>query len=1223
MVGSDKWNPFIGPRPFELGERLYGRDREIAELIDRLRSERIILLHSPSGAGKSSLMQAGLLPALEGSFDIWGPTRVNQESPPDAGEVNRYVASANLGFEAPVPERLRRPAATLAGQSLSEYFAGRPRRKRAPEGVLLIFDQFEEVLTVDPLAVAAKRAFFDHLGDLLRNPRIWALFALREDYLAPLEGGGIELAPDEQGEEREKVTLSYARRVPTHFKNRFRIDLLGLASAREAMVEPARVGGREFPAVDRLVHDLATMKVQLPDGSFREQTGHYVEPVQLQVVCRRLWDAMPADDLSIDAEDLAEFGDVSEALGAYYDDSVERVSDGDVDVERSIREWFAERLITASGIRGQVLMEAETSSGLANERIERLRDSHLVRAEMRAGATWFELAHDRLIEPVRDSNAAWRDAHLSEVQRRASLWEKQDRPPGLLMKGEELTEAERWAHEDATLVTDVEKRFLAASKEAREAAGRERRQTRRIRNLGIASIIVGALALAAGVFAFFQWRKAVERRLLVEDQTRMAIAGSLLEADPLRAGLLLLEVRRPDTVSAAIGTLRETLDTPLAINLVGHGKEVLAVTFSTDGSRVTTASRDGTARVWDTVTGAELDILELAESIQAAAFSAEGTRLATASRSAPPQIWDAGTGAEHATLQGHTGEVVAMAFGPDGSRLATASGGSARIWEAATGAELASLQGHTGEIFAVTFSPDGSRLATGSDDGSARIWDVATGSELARFEGHSGAILAVAFSRDGMRLATASWDRTARIWDVTTRMRIALLTGHSFAVRAVAFSRDDSRLATGSGDATARTWDAATGAEIEILSGHSAPVLATAFSPDGAHLVTASGDMTARIWGGAPGVELAILKGHEGSVRAAAFSPDDSRVVTASWDETARIWDPVSESASLTLEGHDGSVQAASFSPDGSRVVTASWDTTARIWDSASGQQLLTLSGHAAPVVAAAFSHDGSLVVTASGDTTARIWDAESGAEIKVFDGHDDAVLDAVFSRDGTRVLTASEDATARIWDPATGIELVVLSGHTEAVEAADFSPDGVRVATASRDQTARIWDVETGSGLAVLSGHREVILGVAFSPDGSRLVTASADETVRIWDTDTGLELAEFRGHSDRVSDASFNTDGSLVLTASDDKTARIWASSTGLLQARLRAATPRCLDASFRTAALGEPRPVAERHAAACGICVRRFDQILQSAPREGIWKTYTEAWREYRDCLGSDPS
>ncbi|MCP4654165.1 MAG: hypothetical protein GY856_01975, partial [bacterium] len=477
MIGSA--NPFVGPRPFESGERLWGRDREIRELENLLSAERIVLLHSPSGAGKSSLVQAGLMPRLKKSFDVWGPTRLNQE-PRDDLKVNRYVLSAVEGLEEGIPEKHRRPPEVLAGQTLREYADARPRRRSAPDNVLLVFDQFEEILTVDPLAIEAKREFFDQLGDLLRNPRVWALVALREDYLAPLD--------------------PYARQVPTHLKIRFRIDLLGLDGAREAMVNPAREGGREFPAAEQLVHDLATMKVQQADGSFREETGRHVEPVQLQVVCFRLWNEMPADDRSIDAEDLEQFGDVTEALAGYYADSVTALADGDDARSRAIRDWFGDALITAGGIRGQVLRGADESEGLANDVIEQFLDTHLVRAEKRAGATWYELAHDRLIEPVQNDNAAWRAEHLSEVQQRATLWERQGRPPGLLLRDAELAEAERWAA-GAAVITAVEARFLEESRKAQDVADRERRQARRIKRLGIAALVVGALALVAGVVA--------------------------------------------------------------------------------------------------------------------------------------------------------------------------------------------------------------------------------------------------------------------------------------------------------------------------------------------------------------------------------------------------------------------------------------------------------------------------------------------------------------------------------------------------------------------------------------------------------------------------------------------------------------------------------------------------------------------------------------------------
>ncbi|MEE8526503.1 MAG: hypothetical protein V3T72_21420, partial [Thermoanaerobaculia bacterium] len=409
MTGSA--NPFVGPRPLEAGERIWGRDQEILDLDNLLAAERIVLFHSPSGAGKSSLLQAGLLPRLEQSFDVWGPTRVNQE-PAVNGGVNRYVLSTMQGLEEAVPDALSRPPRALAEQTLIDYLEHRPHRRSAPDNVLLVFDQFEEVLTVDPLAAAAKHEFFDQLGELLRNPRVWALFALREDYLAPLD--------------------PYAHSVPSHFRNRFRIDLLGRGAALEAMVEAADKGGRKFPAAEALVENLATLKVQQPDGSFEPQLGEHVEPVQLQVVCRRLWDALPPGQRAIEAGDLKRFGDVDEALAGYYAESVERIG-GDEAGERAIREWFGEKLILAGGIRGQVLRG--DGQGLPDRTISRLLDTHLVRAEQRARAIWYELAHDRLIDPVRDSNETWEDEHLVEVQRRAALW-KQDKPDGLLLRDE-------------------------------------------------------------------------------------------------------------------------------------------------------------------------------------------------------------------------------------------------------------------------------------------------------------------------------------------------------------------------------------------------------------------------------------------------------------------------------------------------------------------------------------------------------------------------------------------------------------------------------------------------------------------------------------------------------------------------------------------------------------------------------------------------------------------
>ena len=191
-------------------------------------------------------------------------------------------------------------------KSLSEYIARRPRRPGAPSSIALVFDQFEEILTLDPLAVDAKREFFRQLGEALGNTGVWALFALREDYLGALD--------------------PYRDDVPTRLGNTFRIDLLAVEAAEEAIVQPANDAGREFApdAAAQLAKDLATVSVQQPDGSFGNEMGIYVEPLQLQVVCRRLWDELPPGTQTIGVAHLQESGDVDAALTAYYDACVRR-----------------------------------------------------------------------------------------------------------------------------------------------------------------------------------------------------------------------------------------------------------------------------------------------------------------------------------------------------------------------------------------------------------------------------------------------------------------------------------------------------------------------------------------------------------------------------------------------------------------------------------------------------------------------------------------------------------------------------------------------------------------------------------------------------------------------------------------------------------------------------------------------------------------------------------
>ncbi len=976
-------NPYVGPRPFEPGETLYGREAEINELYYLWKAERIVLLHSPSGAGKSSLLQAGLLPRIETSFDVWGPTRVNQRPPVAmAAEVNRYALSAMLGFEEGVPERLRRGPRELAGLRLAEYVEKRPRRRRkASKSVALLFDQFEEILTVDPLAEDAKREFFDQLGELLRNPRVWALFVLREDYLAPLH--------------------PFLRQVPTHLKNRFRIDLLSLDGAREAMVRPALAGGRDFPAADQLLRDLATMKVQQPDGSFVEQTGRYVEPVQLQVVCYRLWDAMPAGDRSIDPENLAQFGDVTEALSGYYADSVRRVA-GDPAEERAIRDWFGERLITAGGIRGQVLRGADESEGLANGLIERLLDTHLVRAEQRAGATWYELAHDRLIEPVRSDNAAWRAEHLSEFQQRATLWEHQGRPPALLIKDDELLAAERWSV-GSVVITELELLFLKESKKAQEIVDRERRQARRIKRLGVAATIVAVLALLAGAFAVVQMveaqrqrREAISQREEAESQRQRA-EQEKAAADRARQEAVSQRLMAEEQQRIAQDNQREAEAQRAAA--VEAGRKARRAQQSAEAARDDARAAQKTAEEQQRI--AEEQRRRAEEETQRADDNARtSTRLRLISEA--EALAARTTSMTEASLH----ELAALlALGAyrlnqrfEGEAESSQIYNALRLALRQLGADRNRvLHGHKTAVRSLAVSSDGRTLASGGEDGEVRVVDLDRPADSARVIGRFNAgVRALAWGGGG--LAAGSFAGDVRLWDAGGLEASPRVVHESpAAVYALAFEPGgESRLAIGdaAGNVVLRDPGAARGdgdvlwrgaeseAEAPGTEAGTPQIRSLAWSPAGASLAAASRGHGVLVWDVAePGREPRHL-GDERDVFSVAWSHDGRRLAAGTAAGHILLWEPPKVGAvPIRLLGHTARVEALRFHPRRDLLVSGSLDRSLRIWDVNHPRGLpLVLHGHDYWVWSAAFSPDGEYLISGSGDRTIHLWPTSTAA---------------------------------------------------------------------------------------------------------------------------------------------------------------------------------------------------------------------------------------------------
>jgi eukaryotic-like serine/threonine-protein kinase len=283
-----------------------------------------------------------------------------------------------------------------------------------------------------------------------------------------------------------------------------------------------------------------------------------------------------------------------------------------------------------------------------------------------------------------------------------------------------------------------------------------------------------------------------------------------------------------------------------------HPKGFSSVAFSQDGRRIVTA-QDLAANVWDVAGSKEvLSLKGLSAQVICVAFSPDGQRIVTGSSDGTAKLWEAISGRELFNLEGDTGVnggVWSVSFSPDSQRIVTGGyNNMAKVWEVASGRGLLTIRGHENWIRSVAFSPDGQQILTGSSDGTCKLWDAGSGMELLALKGHTKEVHSVAFSQDGRRIVTASWDHTAKLWDAASGRELLTFNGHSDRILCAAFSLNGKRVVTGSEDGTARVWDAGSGRELLTLKGHSGAVSFVAFSLDGQRILTGSYDGTAKVW---------------------------------------------------------------------------------------------------------------------------------------------------------------------------------------------------------------------------------------------------------------------------------------------------------------------------------------------------------------------------------------
>jgi WD40 repeat protein len=1074
--------PYRGLAAFqpEDADRFFGREELVAELLDRLDRDRVLFVVGPSGSGKSSVVRAGLIPAVRagGVADSarWPVALFSPRAEPTAElsyQLRRIAdAAAPPGGGSGEPSSVLRP---VEARRLADSICA------SSGGLLMVIDQFEELFTLNRRP--DQEAFIEMLAALVdpAGSRVRAVMAMRADFY------GI------------CATFPWlAKRVAA---NQVLVGPMSRADLRKTIEQPAAVAGLRLE--DGLVDTV------LEDGGS--------EPAALPLVSHAMaetWRRRDEDTLTLAG--YREAGGVAGSISQTADSLYEMAFD---EAEREVCRRLMLRLVTpgegTSDTRRRLFtseLDRDPDPEMSRKVAADLIDARLLTVDRDS----LEIAHEALLQSW-PRLRAWIEEGRDDLRTRrridhaAAEWSAQDRDPDLLYRGAPLQAALEWVADHGDVLGPTEEGFLAESEQAslrsRAQAEEAARRSLRLRRVAVSILaILTIAAVVASIVAFSALGQARSRY----GQALAAQAVGFTDSDPRAAIALAVEAmargqeRSIDARSALVDASQALADaTFLPSGPAVSVGDSSSIAVSPDGEFIVTGNRDGSISTWKP-TGDVLD----------------------------------------ANVAGHAKAIEEMDFAPDGRWLVSGSDdGSIHLWDLADPTDVPppATVGETGSIvWNVAVAPDGAMAASATEDGAIRLWDLMArrqiGEPIAQLNGDA---LTVAFSPDGELILAGNGVGGVIGWSVADR-RVAIpwFSAHRSDVWEIEFDPAGSRFATASSDGRIRLWDTTTGELVAEPFARTADDVRGVMMVDAENVVAGDedGHLLVAPANGSAGPTVTASR-HDAQIVDAAWGT--GTLATLGADQQMQVWSSAGDPTALEIAEQTSGAYAVAASPDGTRIATGDGQGNVRVFSASTGErQLGPVRLHEGIVWGLAFSEDGSMLASGGEDGHVQVIDAFTGGALTSPDPAGEQI-DAVLFADG-RLLAGGADGTIRIWSGAA-LE-GELGPHRGGVTAMALSPHGV-LAVADRSGLVRIWSLDDQSQVGqALAADDNTIWGLAWSADGAVLATASADEAVQLWEVSTRELIGSLSPHPGGATGVGFLGDGSTLATTSAAGVVRLW---------------------------------------------------------------------------------